>query len=65
MRLPRAAAELDSEVTVAASGYSPPTPMPRQNLQCCRGVQDDISIGCEREQTQENATVHRCSLVCG
>jgi hypothetical protein len=32
MRLPRAAAELDSEVTVAASGYSPPTPIPRQNL---------------------------------
>lgn len=33
MRVPLRAAEEDSEVTVAAKGYSPPTPAPRKNLQ--------------------------------
>mmetsp|Transcript_13417 Transcript_13417/g.12977 ORF Transcript_13417/g.12977 Transcript_13417/m.12977 type:complete len:87 (-) Transcript_13417:618-878(-) len=33
MSLPLLAAEDDSEVTVAARGYSPPTPAPNRNLQ--------------------------------
>jgi hypothetical protein len=32
MRVPRRDADDDSEVTVAARGYSPPTPAPRKNL---------------------------------
>jgi len=33
MRRPLLEAEDDSDVTVAARGYSPPTPAPRKNLQ--------------------------------
>ncbi|RYY82013.1 hypothetical protein EON63_14210 [archaeon] len=33
MRLPRLPADEDSEVTVAARGYSPPTPAPRKKRQ--------------------------------
>lgn len=32
MSAPLRAADEDSEVTVAASGYSPPTPAPNTNL---------------------------------
>jgi hypothetical protein len=64
MRLPLCAAEVDSEVTVAASGYSPPTPMPRQNLrhvvvECAVQYSEVRSGGVRCDVTERNSVRER------
>lgn len=44
MSLPLLAADDDSDVTVAARGYSPPTPAPSRNLRNQITTQKDVKI---------------------